>query len=146
MRRGFALQCFSLFKKTFQLEKYLLHQIPDKHRIALTKLRVSCHKFAIEMGRYHQPVALPVNQRLCSICNITEDEIHLVSDCVHYANLRSKLFNSTTGLYPYFGSLNSAEKLVAIEREAPNQQGSLFYIQIISVTIRHIATLALSCL
>ena len=70
-------------------------------------MRVSCHKLAIERGRYLKPA----------------------------------------GLYPHFGSLNSAEKLSdAIEREAPNQQASPIHIQFISATIRHIATLDLSCL
>ena len=41
---------YKLFKETFQLENYLLHQIPNKHRIATTKIRVSCHKLAIEKG------------------------------------------------------------------------------------------------
>ena len=82
------LRTYKLFKETFQLENYLLHQIPNKHPIALTKLRVSCYKLAMKrVNTIAKPAALPVNQRLCSICNITEDEVHLVSDCVRNANL-----------------------------------------------------------
>ena len=89
-----------------------------QHRIALTKLRTSCLKLAIETGLYRKPAALPINYRLCWICNIIEDEVHLVSVCVSNANLRSKLFISIAGLYSHFGSLNSAEKLVQLKESA----------------------------
>ena len=60
-----------------------------KHCIGLTKLRVSCHYLAIETDRYHKPSPQPVEQRLCSVCNVVEDEVHLCACNVH---LRRELF------------------------------------------------------
>ena len=62
------LRTYKLFKDEFHLEHYLKCQLPNKHRVALAKLRVTCHKLAIETGRYHKPAPLPVEQRLCSVC------------------------------------------------------------------------------
>ena len=49
-----------------------------KYRTALTKLRVSCHRLQIELGRYHKPRSIPPEQRLCKLCNCIEDEVHFV--------------------------------------------------------------------
>ena len=37
------------------MESYLDHVTIVKHRVALTRLRVSCHNLEIEVGRYHRP-------------------------------------------------------------------------------------------
>ena len=71
------LRTYKLFKDQFQLEHYLKCQLPNKHRAALTKLRVSCHKLAIETGRYHKPAPLPVDHRLCSVAGFMK-----LLDCI----------------------------------------------------------------
>ena len=45
---GNKLRTYKLFKNQFQLEHYLVCQLPTKHQIAMTKFRVSCHNLAIE--------------------------------------------------------------------------------------------------
>ena len=59
------------------------------HRITLTKLRLSNHKFAIETGRYIRPYKKP-EERICPICKKdVEDEIHFLTLCPAY---RKNLF------------------------------------------------------
>ena len=110
------LRTYKLFKDEFQLEDYLKCQLSIKHRAALTKLRVSCHKLAIETGRYHKPAPLPVAQRLCSVCDVIEDEIHFICDCIRNAHLRWKLFSSVSAQFTHFPSLNSLEKFILLMR------------------------------
>ena len=52
---GNKLRIYKLFRNQFQLEHYLVCQLPTKHRIAMTKFRVSFHNMAIETGRYYKP-------------------------------------------------------------------------------------------
>ena len=60
-------QIIYLSKKDY--EKVELHQVTNaRHRIALTKLRLSNHKLAIETGRYSRPFKKPA-ERICP-CNL----------------------------------------------------------------------------
>ena len=73
---GNKLRTYRLFKDTFDLEPYLLNVKNTSYRVALTRLRVGSHSLAIEVGRFHKPIPLPINDRLCSICQSVEDELH----------------------------------------------------------------------
>ena len=76
--QGNKMITFRLFKTTdnYKCEDNL-HQVTNtRHRIALTKLRLSIHKLAIETGRYSRPFKKPA-ERTCPICKIEmEDEYH----------------------------------------------------------------------
>ena len=63
-----------------------LHRVTNtRHRIALTKLRLSIHKLAIEKGCYSRPFKKPA-ERICRICKIEmEDEYR-------FLNTRKKMF------------------------------------------------------
>ena len=82
------LRTYTLLKENFQLKYFLTAVATIKYTIALTRIRVSCHRLAIETGRYQKPTSLPINQRLCTLCNQVEDEIHLVCICKRNAHLR----------------------------------------------------------
>ena len=75
---GNKLRTYRLFKDTFDLEPYLLNVKNTSYRVALTRLRVGSHSLAIEVGRFHKPIPLPINDRLCSICQSVEDELHFL--------------------------------------------------------------------
>ena len=51
--------------------------------IAMARLRTSSHSLAKEVGRFHKPRPLPVTDRLCTVCDIIEDEYHFLCVCVH---------------------------------------------------------------
>ena len=74
------MRTYRLFKTidNYKCEDYL-HQVTNtRHRIALTKLRLSNHKLAIETGRYSRPFKKP-EERICPICKIEmEDEYHFL--------------------------------------------------------------------
>ena len=86
------LRTYKLFKENFELEYYLTAVVTVRYRIALTRIQVICHRLAIETGRYQKPTSLPINQRLCTLCNQAEDEIHLICICGHNAHLKMDFF------------------------------------------------------
>ena len=75
----------------YKCEDYI-HQVTNTwYRIALTKLRLSNHKLAIETGRYSRPFKKPA-ERICPICKIEmEDEYHFLNICPAYQEKRCSL-------------------------------------------------------
>ena len=53
------LRTFRKFKLTYDYENYLTNVRNINHRVAITKLRLSNHKLAIETGRYVKPFQPP---------------------------------------------------------------------------------------
>ena len=75
------LRTFRKFKtiENYKCEDYLCQVTNIRHRITLTKLRLSDHKLAIETGRYVRPYKKP-EERICPICKKdVEDEIHFLT-------------------------------------------------------------------
>ena len=74
----------TLHQVTNQYAQYIRSPINTRHRIALTKLRLSNHKLVIETGRYSRPFKKPA-ERICPICKIEmEDEYHFINICPGY--------------------------------------------------------------
>ena len=75
------LDFYYKFKRHFNFEKYL-DNVPRNIRIPLTRIRLSCHPFPIETGRYSRPKILR-KDRLCQICNLKSvgDEMHYLCFC-----------------------------------------------------------------
>lgn len=59
------------------------------------------HRLCIEVGRWHRPVSIPINERLCTTCNILEDEYHFVMECQLYANVRKQCLPAYFWKRPY---------------------------------------------
>ena len=89
------MRTYRLFKTidNYKCEDYL-HQVTNvRHRIALTKLRLSNHKLAIETGSYSRPFKKPA-ERTCPICKIKmEDEYHFLNICPAYQEKRCSLLD-----------------------------------------------------
>ena len=88
------LRTFRTFKtiENYKCEDYLRQVTNIRHRITLTKLRLSNQKLAIETGRYVRPYKKP-EERICPICKKdVEDEIHFLTLCPAYQEKRSTLF------------------------------------------------------
>lgn len=73
---------------SFEYKKYLDMVNIRKLRVAMTRLRVSSHRLSVESGRWHRPVSIPYERRLCTICDVIEDEYHFVLVCCNYSGLR----------------------------------------------------------
>ena len=84
---------YRLFKviDNYKCEDYL-HQVTNtRHRITLTKLRLSNHKLATETGRYSRPFKKPA-ERTCTICKIEiEDGYHFLNICPAYQEKRCSI-------------------------------------------------------
>jgi len=91
--QGNKMRTYRLFKTidNYKCEDYL-HQVTNtRHRIALTKLRLSNHKLAIETGRYSRSFKKPA-EGTCPNCRIEmEDEYHFLNICPAYKEKRCLL-------------------------------------------------------
>ena len=85
------LRTYKLIKRTFEIEQYL-EMLPErKQRKSLTAFRISAHKLQIERGRY---IGKKIEDRLCTLCNNVEDEIHLLCECVKYQLFRTNMYRN----------------------------------------------------
>ena len=103
------VRTYALYKHSFEFEPYLKQISNARYRNALTKLRVSSHSLAIERGRH---LGTAIQERLCTVCNVIEDEKHFLFECCTNEELRF-IFNSRVSqLYPQYQYLDSDQKLV----------------------------------
>ena len=85
---------YLLIKENVGFEKYMGVVKNHRHRIALSRLRMSSHSLMIEKGRHYKP-PLPRVNRLCPFCkDQTEDECHFLISCPLYNDERKDLFDS----------------------------------------------------
>ena len=84
-----------LFYKTlvsdYKTADYLTAIRNRKYRNALTKLRISAHDLQIEAGRYKN---IPREKRICTKCEVLEDEYHFLDECKRYEQLRNDLLHN----------------------------------------------------
>ena len=102
------LRTYTLFKSSFETEKYCTVLIPIFHRAAFCKFRCGVAPIRIETGRYEN---IDVSQRLCIFCNVVEDETHVILDCSAYDLdlLRNNLFSKAISVLLSFMDLDSIE-------------------------------------
>ncbi len=118
------LRYYRKYKYSHGMENYLLYCNNFIQRQNLAKLRLSCHKLEIELGRY-----MPKNQRIlpelrhCKKCNanVAETEIHFLIDCNFYEKEREVIEYAITKKCPKYKELNSENKFIymmgCIEKE-----------------------------
>ena len=66
--------------------------VNDRKRAIITRWRLSNHKLHIETGRYCVP-PIPREERKCTICNLLEDESHVIYNCPEFNNIHQKYMN-----------------------------------------------------
>ena len=71
------------------------------------RLRINAHTLAIETGRHARP-KVPVNQRVCQMCNsgAIEDEMHFVTKCDKFRQIRQNTFEKIQNACPNFNMLS----------------------------------------
>ena len=83
------LEIYNTVKRNYIFENYLSEIKNPNHRVAVTKLRTSTHKFPIETGRHKN---IPRSQRKCTISDADEIgyEFHYLMKCTNqtFTNLR----------------------------------------------------------
>ena len=101
---------YKKFKTSVKFENYLHTVKARRHRVTLTKYRLSDHVLMIETGRHKTPI-IPRAARFCPHCpNIVEDEQHFLTDCVAYD--RSVLMAIFSESCPQFENLNNENKFI----------------------------------
>ena len=107
------LRTYSLFKKEFIIEPYLLQVVDYKLRKVIARFRLSNHDLKVETGRHCKP-KIPLEQRICRLCkeNVIEDETHFLMCCPAYSQLRETLITirNQDGLINDFISVVSCDK------------------------------------
>ncbi len=106
------LRTYGLFKDELCFEPYLNLANP-KLRNAISKFRVSSHHLAIETGRHAKP-KVPVEERLCYICQKVEDEIHHLIECDKFTSLRDTLFTQAAKHIKNFNALEPSKKFTEL--------------------------------
>ena len=103
------LESYSIYKHSFEREKYLECITSDKFRIALSKFRLSSHHLAIELGRH---LNIPRENRLCPHCNqnMVENEYHFLLTCTKYYELRKQYLKK---YYYQWPTINKFESLMS---------------------------------
>ncbi len=113
---GSKLRTYRLFKSSYNPEMYLLENIPTSHRSAFAKFRCGTAPIRIETGRYE---GIPVENRICFHCcsldqNIVESEIHVITECPLYCDIRDDLFLHAQSVIPNFSTMSNTEKFISL--------------------------------
>ena len=79
---GNKLSLYSEEKNEVRFESYLDLIKNVETKVAVTRMRISCHLLPIESGCYKK---IPRVERLCPLCNRSEigDEFHYLLKCTH---------------------------------------------------------------
>ena len=107
------LRMYKNFKTVFCTEQYVqAFYIGRKAKIAFTKFRCGIAPINIEIGRYKN---LPVEERLCPFCpECIEDEVHVITCCPLYDDVRNELYDFIKGVDVNFELLNNIDKTIYI--------------------------------
>lgn len=113
-REGFSvnskLELFVSLKEKFELSEYLKGALNPTYKSAISKIRLSAHKFPIETERY---LNIPRNDRICPFgCQSLGDEYHFLFNCTHPSiqNCISPIFTTLKPLCPQFDTMDSNSK------------------------------------
>ena len=97
-----------------QFEVYFQEIKNNKHRRALTRLRLSSHQLMIEKGRHLKPF-MERSMRKCKLCtHKIEDEAHFLIECPLYEKEREQLEYCCIMQAPNFANLNTQQKYIFI--------------------------------
>ena len=96
------LKYYCMYKENFELEQYLLLNLPRKVKRQLSKYRIASHNLEVERGRHFN---LPKEDRLCKLCGTNYNrqendcELHFLQYYPFYysfrANCTSIVFDKT---------------------------------------------------
>lgn len=106
------LETYLALNRQYTVADYL-STVTDKNlRKTLTMYRLSDHDLAIEKGR-HRQTWLPREERLCCLCDegAVETELHFLTQCENYRNIREEFFPKIEIIFPEFQSMTEVQKL-----------------------------------
>ena len=97
------MQCYLALNRQYTVAPYLTTVTDVRHRVLLTKYRLSTHSLAIETGR-HRKTWLPKEERLCQQCEeaAVETEQPCLLHCPKFKNVRESYFSKFGQKHPHF--------------------------------------------
>ena len=107
------MRTYRRLKSDFGTEPYLYLVTNAKYRNAISKIRTSSHHLEIERGRHCNP-RIPIEQRLCTVCNVVESEQHFILSCAINESLRHTFIQQIQQKYTNFTRMSDDEKFVFI--------------------------------
>ena len=109
------LECCFVLNREYTVDEYLTPVTDPKIRKALTIYRLSEHSLAVEKGRCRQ-IWLSREDRLWTHCpqNEVETELHFLTSCQMYGNIRDTYFPQITQTHKAFENKSSFDKLISI--------------------------------
>ena len=114
------MRTYCTFKTAFKTEKYISNVNNIERRTLLSKFRLSDHRLEVETGRYHRPKKNP-EERICTKCNILEDEIHCLMTCDINTEIREQLFEEIEHQHPIFRHMNTKDQFIYLmQNDDPN--------------------------
>jgi hypothetical protein len=104
------LSFYKTLKKAFGFERYLSDITDPNHRSAFTRIRISCHKLPIEVGRYQR---IPRDQRICTQCTLKTPgtEIHVLTSCPGTQNQREIMLKEACEKLPQLTLLKTTDQI-----------------------------------
>ena len=113
IRTNKIIKSHSIFKNERNYSEFINHIRNPEHRRVASKFRISNQNLKIETGRFTIPKT-PEDLRICDDCNLNsvENEMHILSRCDLYNDLRKTLFiKSTTEIHYLLTNHNIHEKV-----------------------------------
>ena len=114
------LRVYRQFKSSFNTEPNITIIRNRNQRPSLSRLRISAHCLATELGRRTRPVT-PYNQRVCAYCRqdnqdtkFIDTEIHFLLFCDRFNNSRNCFFTKVSLVNPLFPSLTPEQKFLTL--------------------------------
>ena len=80
---------FKFIKESFCYESYLDNMHNGSIRNAITRIRLSSHRYRIETGRWGNN-RVQRDERVCEVCNVIESEYHVLMICPRFINERTE--------------------------------------------------------
>ena len=103
---------FYKFKTSIILEPYLNMNLNPKHKICISRFRLSNHTLMIEKGRHTN---IDRNNRVCYFCeNEIEDEVHFLIRCPLYTKERNFITGICESTCLNFQDLSDEQKFIFV--------------------------------
>jgi hypothetical protein len=110
------LRTYRLFKTTICPEPYLTNNLSRVHRRAMAQFRCGVAPLRIETDRYSRQRYIPEKERICLQCDLNEveSELHVITRCPVYSDIRICLYDYAETISENFITLSDIEKFIFI--------------------------------